>query len=107
MNERIIIYFAHKNLFTAHGFGDKEADSFIPAHRKKHNKFNTHTYTVARTQALTHARTHTHSRVKWEAELQATKKEVRLDRRSERMNVCVRVRVALVRDPLSHGGHGN
>ena len=47
----MITYVAHKNfharicMFTAHGAGEKEADSdsFILAHHKKHNKLSTHT----------------------------------------------------------------
>ena len=37
-------------MFSAHGVGKKEADSFTPAHRKKHNELNTHTHTHTATQ---------------------------------------------------------
>ena len=56
-------------MFTAHEVGEKEADNFIPAHCKKHNKLSTCTHT------------HTQGRDKWEAELQATMKQVHLERR--------------------------
>ena len=77
-------------MFTAHGVGEKEADSFIAAHRKKHNKFSMHTHTHARMHARiphahvpSHTYTHTHTHAhRWEAELQATTKEVRLERRT-------------------------
>ena len=75
----MIIYNAFKKnfharicMFTAQGLGRKK-HSFTSTHRKKHNK-------------LAHTHTHTTSRDKWEAELQATVKEVRLESGLERIN---------------------
>ena len=55
----MIIYIAHKKtshsricMFTEHGVGEKEANSFIPAYRKKHNKLSTHTPTHIHTQTI-------------------------------------------------------
>ena len=60
-------------MFTAHGLGEKEADSFIPAHRKKHNELGMCARMCAHTciRVCTHAYTHTHTQGsdKWEAEL--------------------------------------
>ena len=53
---------------------EKEADSFTPAHRKKHYKLSTNTYT------------HRQSRDKWEAELEATTKEVKRSNRTRQNN---------------------
>ena len=63
-------------MFTAHEVGEKEADSFIPAHTPYEAHSVNHTHT--------HTHTHTQGRDKWAAELQATMKEVRLERRPER-----------------------
>ena len=94
----MITFNAHNNfharicMFTAERSGrrrrksKKKADRFTSAHCKKHTMLNTHTHVYTHT----HTHTHTHRRDKWEAELQATMKEVRLEGGTERMiRVCL------------------
>ena len=87
---RIYIYI----MFTVPGFLEKEANNFTPAHRKKHNKLRTHSHTHTlmhtHTHTLTHIHSQTHSKDKWEAESEATKKEIQLEIGPERVNtVCL------------------
>ena len=73
------------------GWGGGGADSFTPAHHKKHNKLHMHTHRLTFTLTLTQ------SRDKWEAELQPTMKEVCLESGLKRMNSLVSLMMLLGR----------